>query len=369
MDDPSNQVESRVPSRRRHVMFAGLAVLLGIIGAGVIGEVALRLGGYSRSYLNPLGSFHEGHPLVGYRGKPNFVGRYRTAEFDAVIAQDANGFRQQEHQTPRAQSRHAVLVFGDSFTWGWGVGQGLGCTDQMSLRMPGYSVMNFGLNGSGTVQQYALFEVYGTPALQPGDTVVLMFFGNDFNDNTGGLLHAEVQDGTVRQVGPTKQLGSRSLPKDASYVINLIVYTADRLTAALKNKQAANWTSTWIALGDRSPEIAVAKHYLAAFQHACAERQARFVAAYIPGQAELGEASPLTEQRVQIEQAYRGAFFDGAASLGIQTIDLLPHFLAAQQTAGGRFTFAHDEHWNARGHALAAQVLSQFILDADAPPH
>lgn len=353
----------------KSTLFRLIAVALGVLGAGAIGEAALRLGGYSPSYVNPLGSFHESHPLVGYRGKPNFSGRFRTAEFDALIVHDANGFRRQEYQTPLAQSRHRILVFGDSFTWGWGVSQGDEFTDQMSRQLPGYHVMNFGLNASGTLQQAVLFETYGRPLLAPGDTLLLMFFNNDFNDNLTGFLHAELRDGEIRLVGPVKKLRKKSVLKDASYLINAIVYSADRIRIAFKQRRVAQRTTQLVELGTRSPEVVVLTHYLVALRDACAHRQARFVIAYIPGQAELGEAPEVDAARLALEEVYRRTFFEVTQALGIPTIDLLPQFLTIKQTDGvERLTYQRDEHWTPNGHAVAARILSQFILEADQRP-
>lgn len=354
------------PSRLKGVLLRVGAVALGVLAAALVAEIGLRLGGYSRSYLNPLGSFHRPHPLVGYLGKPNFAGQFRTSEFNALIAHDANGFRRQEYQNPRAESQHQVLVFGDSFVWGWGVGQGEVFTDQMSRRMPGYYVMNFGLNGSGTVQQYALFEAFGVSHVEPGDTVLLTFFGNDFNDNLEGMLRAKVKDGKVTQVGPIRQMRPRPAVKDWSYAANLVIYAADRLTRALRQRRSALWAREWVKEGARSDQMIVATYYLRAFQRACADHRARFVVAYIPGQAELGETYRPQPERLEIEQAYRHAFFAAARSLGIPTIDLLPAFNAAHAAAPhDRLTFPHDEHWTAHGHAVAAEAIAHWILDAD----
>jgi hypothetical protein len=226
--------------------------------------------------------------------------------------------------------------------------------------------MNFGLSASGTLQQNVLFETHGQPLLAAGDTVLLMFFGNDFNDNVNGSLHAEVRDGQIRLVGPTKQLAAKSVLKDRSYLINLIVYTVDRIGAVIKRRHEAQWMAAWTTLGDQSPEIIVAKHYLRAFRDACAEKQARLVVAYIPERGELNETGDADEKRRAVEQAYRRAFFQSTQALGIQTIDLLPHLLAGKKANGQvRLTFFRDEHWNASGHALAARILSDFILNAD----
>jgi lysophospholipase L1-like esterase len=349
----------------REILARLLIVLSAVLVAALLCELAMRLGGYTPIYFNPLNAFHEPHALVGYRGKPGFVGRFRKPDFDVVIAQDENGFRLPAHQVPRPASRMAVLAFGDSFTWGWGVGQGKVFTDVMSRLMPDVHVANFGLNASGTVQQFTLFEAYGKEQLRPGDVVLLLFFSNDFGDNVNGRLRAEISNGRVVLAGPARPLGFRpsDVIESSSYLVNLIFFSANRFKGAMRRDRAESRATRLVEVGERTPEIAVARHYLAAFRDVCQAKQAHFVAAYVPEQAELGEAPRVDENRQRNDQAFRRAFFDCAGALGIPTIDLLPAFLAAK--AGGprgqQLTFPHDSHWNEQGHEVAARTFVRYL--------
>jgi lysophospholipase L1-like esterase len=357
--------------RGKAFLYRLLVALVAVAFASLLCEVTLRVGGYTPLYFNPLNSFHEPDPLVGYRGKPNFVGRFRKPDFDVVIAQDENGFRRPEHLVPGTESRKTVLAFGDSFTWGWGVGQGRVFTDVLSRLMPDVRVLNFGLNASGTVQQFALFEAYGKKQLQPGDVVLLMFFNNDFEENVTGRLRAEVRNGQVVLAGPAQQLSYR--PSDAvegsSYLINLVFFSADRLKAAIRQMRAHRRSERLVKLGERAPEIAVFRHYLAAFRDACLERHAQFMPVYIPEQAELGETPEQDDTRLRNDQAFRRAFFDSTRALGLPAIDLLTPFLAAKHDGppGQRLTFLHDAHWNDRGHEVAARAIADDLKSLEAP--
>ena len=91
-----------------------------------IAEVGLRIAGYDRTYVNPLHSFHERDPRVGYCGKPDFVGRFYSTQFDVVVAHDSDGFRRQEVRNKASDPANRIFVLGDSYVWGWGVGQGQG---------------------------------------------------------------------------------------------------------------------------------------------------------------------------------------------------------------------------------------------------
>jgi len=351
-------------TRRRRMLLRLGAVALGLAGAALAGEVALRVLGYDRSYFNPLHSFHEADPVLGHRGRPGFEGRFRRPEFDVVVAHDEHGFRRHEHASPRAPEDATVFVFGDSFAWGWGVDQGMVLTDQMNLRMPGHTVLNFGLNSSGTAQQFLLFERHGMARLEPGDHVVVLFSNNDFSDNAGGLLDIRVEDGQVLCLGPKERfgLGLKDTLKDLSYLFNFATYSVDRWKGTRQRQRALE---TAPQLDAQSREIVITKHFLKAFRDACAKARARLWVAYVPGQAEMGESPPEGGPQLAEERALRAAFFACAASLDLQTIDLLPAMVDARETGAlGRLTFLHDEHWNEQGHACVAGILARTLLQA-----
>ncbi len=344
------------------------AVLCGIAGAVLLGELALRIGGFSPIHVNPLNSFHEPHALVGYRGKPNFSGRFRRSEFDVSIEHDQNGFRKQEHQQGKEKSKHQVLVFGDSFTWGWGVGQGKGLTDQMNQWMPDYHIMNFGLNASGTVQQFTIFEALAQHMVQPGDTVALVFVGNDFTDNVIRFLRAEVKDGQVRRVGPTRLLATKGDfdLRYVSYFYNYVAFSAAVLKATIEEKRARKKLRKLIDLSGKRNELVVAQHFLAEFNRLVEQKQASFLVVYVPQQGEMNETAELDETEAKNESTYRRAFQACAETLKLRTLDLLPYFLQAKALRPGeRFTFGRDKHWNENGHALAAKVIAENILAMD----
>lgn len=363
-----SRTSSLEPTAWRWIAFRVVAILLGMALAGGLLEVALAIGGYDHNYFNPLNSFHQGHPLVGYLGKPNFVGRFRRPEFDTVIAHNAEGFRLQENAKPRSRCRHRIFAFGDSFTWGWGVTQGEVFTDQMNRMLPDHCVENFGLSASGTVQQFRLFEEYVEKDLAPGDTVIVMFFNNDFDDNLNGRLRAVVEGGQVKTVGPLSQIASgvgdsiREYLKNHSDLFNALFYAGDYLIGGIKQGQTRVISPEQLGLGDDSSEMIVAEHFLAAFRDRCQRKRAHFVAALIPGQEELGEAALHDEGELNFERDRRRMFFRCAREAGIDTVDLLPFFNSAKDGTSERYTHPHDSHWNAKGHLAAAQALSRYVL-------
>ena len=151
-----------------------------------------------------------------------------------MVEHDAHGFRCNE-LPPDPAAQHDVYVLGDSFVWGYGVGQHDLMTNQMERRLGGWRVHNLGLIGAGTVEEYLLFQKHVVDRLQPGDAVVLVFFNNDFGDNVGlhssGRVYATIDNGQVRVVPPAPASIMRQWKnwmKDASYLFNLVAYCTDR---------------------------------------------------------------------------------------------------------------------------------------------
>jgi hypothetical protein len=204
--------------------------------------------------------------------------------------------------------------------------------------------------------------------VQPGDTVALVFVGNDFTDNVIRFLRAEVKDGQVRRVGPTRLLekkGDFDL-KYVSYFYNYVVFSAAVLKATIEEKRARKKLRKLINLSGRRNELVVAQHFLAEFKKLVEQKQASFLVVYVPQQGELNETAELDETEAKNESTYRRAFQACAETLKLRTLDLLPYFLQAKALRPGeRFTFGRDKHWNENGHALAAKVIAEDILAMD----
>ena len=352
----------------------GLAL---VTACGVV-ELGLRICGFGHNYTNPMGSFFEPDSELGCHGKANFVGRFHRADFDVVVEHDAHGFRCNE-LPPDPAAQHDVYVLGDSFVWGYGVGQHDLMTNQMERRLGGWRVHNLGLIGAGTVEEYLLFQKHVVDRLQPGDAVVLVFFNNDFGDNVGlhssGRVYATIDNGQVRVVPPAPASIMRQWKnwmKDASYLFNLVAYCTDcykqnRLLKSLGDRVTRPLPSPERIQADTcdgSPAVRITRHYLSALTNACHEKQVRFLVAYVPGQAELGEDDVTSTSDLSLpeEVACRCAFDRLVRDLAIETVDLTTPMVAAKRS--GRFdrmTFTHDFHWTPAGHTIAAETITAAI--------
>ncbi len=367
-----------VSSRLRRIIFPLAAMGVGLSLAFGIAEIGLRICGFGRTYTNPAGSFFEPDRELGWHGKPNFVGRFHPADFDVVVEHDADGFRRNElpmDGTPR----NDVYVLGDSFVWGYGVGQHDLVTNQMQRRLSSGRVHNLGLIGAGTIEEFLIFQKHVVDRLRPGDCVVLVFFNNDFGDNIGlhcrGRAYATIDNGQVRLVPPAPASTMRQWKnwmKDTSFLFNLVTYCADRYRESrslkglgdrvtrLKPSPAQIQADTC----DGSPAVQITRHFLSELKSACSAKQVRFMVAYVPGQGELGEDDVTSTSDLCLEEeiACRQAFNRIARDLAIETVDLMPPMISAKRS--GRFdrvTFTHDFHWTAAGHTIAAETIAAAV--------
>lgn len=335
------------------------AVIVGFLFATLIAEVVLRVTHPIPEVANPLYSFHESDPVLGWRGKPNVRMRFRRPDFDAEIAHGPDGYRLPDPPPPAAPRRR-VLLLGDSFTWGWGVDQGELFSDRLQRKRPDTLIANRGANGFGTAQEYLLLQ--RELAATKYDAVALMFFLNDVADNVNPkrgrrpLFRLE-GDTLVPENQPPVPLTNplQRFFKDHSRAFQLVDFQLSLLARSFED-------------GDRRPDEAfddaTDAHFeglpgadvtirligeMAALSRA---RGARFVLVYLPQRSELSRLP----SRHPYVRAVHALVIEAARRYDIPLVDLAPPFHVAARE-GAELLFPHDEHWTPLGHDLAAEVL------------
>jgi lysophospholipase L1-like esterase len=97
---------------------------------------------------------------IGYRFAPGLKLRIPHEGGGYLVRTNQEGFRCDHDVTARKRRTHRVLVFGDSYTAGDGVSNGKRYSDVLEQSLGDTEVLNFGLSGSGTDQQYLVFRQY-----------------------------------------------------------------------------------------------------------------------------------------------------------------------------------------------------------------
>jgi hypothetical protein len=126
------------------------------------------------------------HPRYGWAGKPDIDVLFRKQAFSVRVQHNSLGFRDKDYPSQR-NNKKRMLVLGDSFVWCFGVEQHDCFVDQLEARYPNWEIINAGLAGSGTDQQYLILQDLIT-YYQP-DRIMLLVIQNDFQDNLAKENH------------------------------------------------------------------------------------------------------------------------------------------------------------------------------------
>src|SRR5262245_61316183 len=157
-----------VSRMRRILRGVGLQCLI-ILVTLVVAEVVLRI--FNPRYLKDdhwvtIDYRHDAD--LGWSPVPNSSQHNSAGLRDIEFPRDA---------------RPTILVLGDSLVWGLNIGAKQRMTEIMRERMPGYRIVNAGMNGYGTDQEYLFLQrIWNT--YQPAVVVVVFSCTTDRLDNT-----------------------------------------------------------------------------------------------------------------------------------------------------------------------------------------
>ncbi|HRY29471.1 MAG TPA: SGNH/GDSL hydrolase family protein [Elusimicrobiota bacterium] len=161
-------------------------VLLGLL----LGELAarhlcpetangLRINKYMES---ERGKFCRYDDTLGWAGKPGAEDRFEWADCVSRVRQNAYGFRGPAYPFART-ARPRFVALGDSFVWGFGVNEDELFTRRMEERSRSpVEVVNLGVSGYGTDQEYLLWQKTGRN-WRPDHVLLFVTFVTDLYDN------------------------------------------------------------------------------------------------------------------------------------------------------------------------------------------
>lgn len=371
----------------RLVMAAG-----GVAVALLLAELALRVLGvsYFRVHL-----FDE---HVGAVRPPNVSGWY-TQEGRAFIRTNSAGLRDREHTLAKPPNTFRIAVLGDSFAEALTLPQekafwalierdlGPSCP---SLGGRNVEVINFGLSGYGTAQE--LLTLRHRAAAYAPDAVLLAFYvGNDVEDNSKQLSAEQLRPFFVHKDGQLALDDSFTrLPEFqsrrtafADFLYGTLIPNV-RLLQLVNEARASIYLAGADATGPGGPTVfnpptdprwveawSVTDDLLVMTREEAASRGARFLVAVI---AEPHQALPDPAARAAFAQKVGVADLDYPQShlialgqrTGIAMLDLLPPFRTEAQRRGAPlYGYPGEEyglgHWNADGHALAAETIAPAL--------
>jgi hypothetical protein len=307
-----------------------IALLLGALAvAPFAAEVALRL---YVSYVTKRVQMFRSDAQTGWSNAPNLLTtRINAAGEEWSIRTDQSGQRLIV-QNPRAKRR--ILILGDSLSFG----EGVDINDRFDVKMlsalPGARVVNTGVMGYGTDQEYVAYRNW-KHLLESGDTVLIVLNQSDYYD----VLRR-------RFFGRAKPYFEKV---DGSYVL--------RPPPIALFERWSDWSlvARVAARFVERPSIEPAPESLDPRQSI---EIIRFVLGRIREEAPSGVRVVLAHQGtrdfLEPKLGLSSTIFCQFADICVDLDDVL---------AADRVHFLPDGHWSASGHAAVAQALLKALRD------
>lgn len=302
----------------------------------------------------------------------NWFGIETHRRYPVDVRYDRHGFRNREDRDTAD-----IVMIGDSFVEGSIVSyEDIGSTRlEKSLQVP---VLNLGQIGYGPQQQAAVLRRFGLPA-RPRVVVWMLFEGNDLTHDFRRYQQtvADWKRSTAREHG----LWRRSLTRNSLAVLSrwTTKVEIDRTLAQhrggrLSVPSAAGDDTMYFAyelhgLTDQDwQNVQAALAVIAESRNRAVEAGARFLLVFAPVKFrvyhDLCRFTPETDPARWTVNDLPERIAVWAQEHDLPFLDLTPALRMG--AASGRLVyFPDDGHWNAEGHAVAAEQMAQWLRTAN----
>ena len=303
-------------------------------------------------------------------------------QFGHDVTFNRAGMRDREHAQSKPDSVFRILLLGDSFMEALQVPFESSMPSMLERALPQSNgkrveVVNAGVSGWGTDDELRYLEQYGL-RYRPNVIVVAMTLHNDISDNLRQTWHTVRNDSLVEQpVQPMSawQFGKVRLKAFVATRFQLYqLWRKVRHGGEIRRVGKALNTHVLDLFRDTTPEkiahgFELTEHLLKAMRDTATVSGARVVVALLPIRHQLadadfngflgqGEVDPGEMEMTRPQQVIT----EIGGRLGIPVIDMLPEFRRWTAQSKGPLYMERDGHWNAEGHRLATEVVSQGLL-------
>lgn len=410
--------EKKSPSRVKRAFFWLLALVFFSGFILTLSEAILRNvpGQWSNTF------FHRYDPVLGTWHIESMVGDYIREDFETRgIEINSFGMRDRERSLEKATGTVRIAVLGDSFTEAFHVENEETFTRLLESRFKGkVEVLNFGVAGFGTVQELLAYREK-VKRFNP-DIVLLAFLSaNDMRNNSRVL--EDLYTGTKNTDRPfpeydpftdewhiippkPKPLANNPIllfAKEHFVTYRFLWYAKGALTAryatvpAKSDMEGLTSTTTNQTKRPESAPIYIARLFTPTNDEPFASawgatewaiRELRrevetdggeFVLVTLPDNVKMERDPKAALEEEYGEELPAGFDIDYpekrlksfAASERMRFLDLTPGFRAErdkQNLQSPYFSYEHDGHWSPRGHALAAEIIGEYLLQSGLIP-
>lgn len=171
-------------TKKKRILFTTITLLFGLTLSLIAAELILR---YLQNHIQSSDRLDPGLMLhdrqLGWRMKPQWVGRHRHYDFDVGYTINQYGFRGDFAERNAGQSGRVTAFVGDSFTFGLGVNDQETFVYWLNARSDSvHSYLNFAVPGYSTDQELLLVE-QRVFSFAPDVILLVVYLGNDLFDN------------------------------------------------------------------------------------------------------------------------------------------------------------------------------------------
>lgn len=270
---------------------------------------------------------------------------FDRGDFSMHVETNSQGLRDREFSYNKTAAQKRMLILGDSYTWGFGVEQSESFPKLLERRHPDWEIINAGVNGYSTDQEY-LYFIHRGLRYHP-DVVLLEFCENDLAGNTDPKPRwynkpvftiendtLNLQNFPVPRSSVSQQI-KRFVSGETAFLSRVLFYslrTIDRLKKLFSSDDSANSLQKrrWL----------VTQKIIHELNATVRQSGARLIVVSVP-------ASQTSRQRLE----------------ALLTDEQAP-FLPLDKTFSGKEDTAYllyRDHWNRFGHALAAIAIDRYL--------
>jgi len=322
----------------------------------------------------------EYNSVTGYRFISAIRARVRHEGGGYFVHCNELGFRC-DHEVTKAKPRGTfrILLFGDSYTAGEGVSNRFRFGDLVERKVPGVQVLNFGLPGSGTDQQYLTFQQFAQDLEYDLLLLCPLVENIQRNMNTHRLTQSAFDGTLVLRPKPYFRLNDGELvlhhcpvpkvplspsgPDDTNRQQDAASGSLRRGLRKLTG-QVDQVVPGFRRLTQRLRRISLPKEYNDA-GHPAWLLMGAILTQWVRESSAPVLICPLpTFGHIDggiLPHAYRDRFAELGRKLKVQVVDVLARFLMETRDVRLRCRFQNDEHPTPLGHAMIAEALLPHV--------
>jgi lysophospholipase L1-like esterase len=312
--------------------------------------------------------FYQYDPELGWRGKANASGTFRTIDFSTWVQLNSHGLRASEIPYEKGVQERRILVLGDSFVWGYGVNADQRFTERLHEGLAKSTVINAGCSGYGTDQELLFYRSEGK-RYSADVVIVALHLRSDLKNNISSRQYGSHKPVAWSENG---ELVFRNVPVAESSWGYAVTNTLRKHSAFL----------VWL-FGRQLGETKISKLFAEGLNTILGDQELpELMSNYTAVDATCTLASTLTAEirnsnaravfvvipdvrpdtRLIDENPEYSAIRGCLSALDAEVVDLTDVLSQGLvDDAATPIVFEHDMHWTPQGHSIVGRAVTQAL--------